>query len=368
MSSNYKLEFTLKQHTPMIHFQSDQTGATLRATELKPKLDRFLREEVFGNEYEKYKKFLIAGQDEALDYKVRIFYSGENHIDYPKPFVKRGTEGYVAPYFADGKSIEHKDIDNINLQFYTFNTDLLKVINDNIAFFLTFENFGTRQSKGFGSYHLKETTKDDFEQLIKKHPFPVFKLTTSNRNAKEALKHIDLFYRKLKAGLNPKANRGKHFKSVLFEYMCTKDSGWEKRWIKQKFPEVVYGDHTPVDCTPPKEYHYIRALLGLAELNEYYPYGQDRKLQIKIEGVKRDPEDRKKEKALYQRFKSPITFKVFESSIYLLHNHTYEAILGEEFYFSFKGNREKLPVPEKFDLYDFLHFAEQKIPELQELS
>ena len=38
----YKLEFTLKQHTPIIHFQHDQDGATLRASEVKPKLDRFI--------------------------------------------------------------------------------------------------------------------------------------------------------------------------------------------------------------------------------------------------------------------------------------------------------------------------------------
>jgi hypothetical protein len=37
-----KLEVTLKQHTPLIHFQHDQEGATLRATEVKPKLDRFI--------------------------------------------------------------------------------------------------------------------------------------------------------------------------------------------------------------------------------------------------------------------------------------------------------------------------------------
>ena len=41
-----KLEFTLKQHTPLIHFQHDQAGATLRATEVKPKLDQFLIEEL----------------------------------------------------------------------------------------------------------------------------------------------------------------------------------------------------------------------------------------------------------------------------------------------------------------------------------
>ena len=38
----YKLEFTLKQHTPLIHFQHDQDGAILRATELKPTLNKFI--------------------------------------------------------------------------------------------------------------------------------------------------------------------------------------------------------------------------------------------------------------------------------------------------------------------------------------
>ena len=42
----YKIEFTLKQHTPIIHFQHDQDGATLRATEVKPKLDRFIIEKL----------------------------------------------------------------------------------------------------------------------------------------------------------------------------------------------------------------------------------------------------------------------------------------------------------------------------------
>ena len=33
------LKVTLKQHTPLIHFQHEQYGATLRASEVKPKLD-----------------------------------------------------------------------------------------------------------------------------------------------------------------------------------------------------------------------------------------------------------------------------------------------------------------------------------------
>ena len=48
----YRLEFTLKQHTPLIHFQQDQEGATLRATEVKPKLDRFIIERLGNGNYD----------------------------------------------------------------------------------------------------------------------------------------------------------------------------------------------------------------------------------------------------------------------------------------------------------------------------
>ena len=37
-----KLKVQLEAQSPIIHFQHDQAGATLRASEVKPKLDRFL--------------------------------------------------------------------------------------------------------------------------------------------------------------------------------------------------------------------------------------------------------------------------------------------------------------------------------------
>ncbi len=42
MSNPFEITITLKQHTPLIHFQHEQAGAILRATELKPKLDKFI--------------------------------------------------------------------------------------------------------------------------------------------------------------------------------------------------------------------------------------------------------------------------------------------------------------------------------------
>ena len=345
--SKFRLNFTLKQHTPIIHFQSDQSGATLRATELKPKLDRFLLEQVEGIPFKEN-----ANGSKSLDYKVKIEYSGQNKIDYPKPFVKKGTEGYVAPYFADGVSIEHND-NEIKLNIFSFNEKILDAIKDNIKIFFSYENFATRQSKGFGAYHIKDVTKKEVEEHLKNNN-KLFKLNKGSRNPKESLKIIDTFYKEIKSGLN----YPKYKKSLLFQYMCTKDSGWEKRWIKQKFPSVVYGKNKPVNCQPPKEFFYIRALLGVAELNEYYPNGQENKLQIKIEGIKREQNDLKK--ADIQRFKSPITFKIFEDNIYLIYNDSYEKILGEEFGFTFKDKQEKISVPSEFDLYEFLKFVEKE--------
>lgn len=40
--SEHQHSFILRQHTPMIHFQHKQAGATLRPSELKSKLDRFI--------------------------------------------------------------------------------------------------------------------------------------------------------------------------------------------------------------------------------------------------------------------------------------------------------------------------------------
>ena len=68
------LSFKLKQHTPIIHFLPDQPGATLRATELKPKLDKFLIKYAFHENFEEYKYHLIGWKDgkQEADFKARL--------------------------------------------------------------------------------------------------------------------------------------------------------------------------------------------------------------------------------------------------------------------------------------------------------
>ena len=105
-----KLTVKLKQHTPLIHFQHDQDGATLRATELKPKLDKFLIEKkVFGEDCEKY---LLSGQGKAFDYKVKIknvvgLKEDKIEIDYTKRNGKIGEKQF--PLFFGNTGVKDKN-------------------------------------------------------------------------------------------------------------------------------------------------------------------------------------------------------------------------------------------------------------------
>ena len=149
--SNFKLEFKLKQHTPLIHFQHDQSGATLRATELKPKLDKFLIKHVFKNDFQKYKHFLVGydgkqkkpSDKDAFDYKVKIFPNGLPAITKPNKFL----------YFAK----EHKMVsyESLTLIITSFHNAFLTEINKKLGDFLLITNFGTRSSKGYGSFVLE---------------------------------------------------------------------------------------------------------------------------------------------------------------------------------------------------------------------
>ena len=47
----HKLIVELKQHTPIIHFQAHQKGATLRGSEIKPLINKYL-EKKYHNKYQ----------------------------------------------------------------------------------------------------------------------------------------------------------------------------------------------------------------------------------------------------------------------------------------------------------------------------
>ena len=67
-----QLTAILKQHTPMIHFQHNESGATLRASEVKPLLDKFILTKLGNGDIREGRLYacLLYTSDAADDLKV----------------------------------------------------------------------------------------------------------------------------------------------------------------------------------------------------------------------------------------------------------------------------------------------------------
>lgn len=287
----YTLKFTLKQHTPLIHFQHDQAGATLRATEVKPKLDRFIIEKLTGQKGEKafdlfkanpaWKNWLVGNGDHpALDYKMSIvgqqsskyviacrlsekqrsaildsfkyipesaFFAEEKSIgvlfnekgfgkektvslkeDYPELLGNISKQGIV-------NTDDEKNENDVHIKIISFNSNLLKEIKNNLILFFLSENFGCRQNKGFGCFSVNEI--EGKEQLYNvtstlKKLFDYVYCKSSPYDFSQALSVIQKDYKLLKAG---KGRKEGYAKSKLFLYFANKNIRWEKRWIKQEY-------------------------------------------------------------------------------------------------------------------------------------
>lgn len=283
----HKLTVTLKQHTPLIHFQHYQEGATLRASEVKPKLDRFILTKLGGGTYkdgveEAQKKDWLIGiksTDErfafekdkqyALNYKLRFVINEEPKISIINEVKKDRSGEIVYKRDSDLKDLYpyplffgnlDKDIDDdfdykrfsllndpFKMHVLSFNLTLLKYIDSDGQLFADFfaeNNFGTRQSKGFGSFYVDKSDEKYFKELKGKI---FFKRASQNYN--ELFSDINLFYNSLRGGINKKkldkSKKDKagnykmedvfYFKSLLFLYAKSLGLQWEKKTIKEIF-------------------------------------------------------------------------------------------------------------------------------------
>jgi hypothetical protein len=350
--SDFKVEFKLKQHTPIIHFQSEQAGATLRATELKPKLDRFLHR-TFPEE--KIKQWRIESDKGALDYKVAIQQCGEDvqHLRY-KTYInpkKAKSHERAGSYFGNSDALICKAC-IFKVTFQSFNTELISAIKENFESFLVVTNFGSRQNKGFGSFLPEDMTPERFESLLLAQKGFFFK----KGHIQEPLRSINDDYQLLKSGKNKP-----YSKSLLFQFMCDDKIKWEKRMIKEKMkqelPEVfdeLKWEHPPRRCdreTDAYRFYYIRGLLGIAGQVEFIkkkPTNFKDKIKVRITPQNSD----------ISRYRSPVTFKVFGHTVYVFTEEQL-SIGGERFTFSIDKKRlgEPLEVPYDFDLEAFLDFG-----------
>lgn len=356
--SNFKLEFTLKQHTPLIHFQYDQSGATLRATELKPKLDKFLKRYAFDDDFEKYKHFLIGydgkqsipSDKDALDYKVRILAKFKKSD--AKEIPRRGPLFFGNMGNNEDKYFVTAENEEIRIEIFSFYTELLNKIESHFAKFLMITNFGTRQSKGFGSFYLDSKDKHYVQPNAK------YKFSIDSHDQRNLFYRIELFYKTLRSGINLKNRDGQtvfYFKSLMFLYAKSKGIQWEKKSIKEYYyasklrAQQKEHDNTDILTYSSNTKKLMKDLLGLSTNESWrFPYHEN----ISKEHANGEIE----------RFKSPITFKPIKNStgydVYIFTEKIHPNFLDQ--LFNIKTNNRSglsLKTPNLFNLDHFIDFV-----------
>jgi CRISPR/Cas system CMR-associated protein Cmr1 (group 7 of RAMP superfamily) len=379
----YKLEFTLKQHTPLIHFQHDQAGATLRATEVKPKLDQFLRKTLKQIRPDVYNEFsdLIAllpdshkEENTPSPYKLVIQPVSEDAVDkyviasfIPRQNLEKYAQQYKildrTPYFADNKPLKDnkpqdaklglmlKDGEELKLVFRFLNPKWKKLLNKVLPAFFVYTNFGSRQSKGFGCFLPSNISQRDMENLLR-ICFPIVFRSKQFRDLKEVFLGIDSIYKNLKSGdRNTESELRKYFND--FRPVIE----WEKPKIQEKVAEISKMNLRINSKTSNRQ--FVRAVLGLPEIFEYPKHGG-----IKAQ-VKFDKSQVKNDYEVIDRYGSPILFKVFDKTVYLtgVVNEFSKEIFNKTFDFEFihqgrkYGDLFSLKTPEQFDLVKFIEVS-----------
>ncbi len=208
--------FELKQLTPILHFQGEQEGATIRASEMKPKLDRFLseycadkiREEWIQpiSETEEEKQSAAKKKNEKLlsfRYKLRIQVLKSEGFWQDKKKIPGG-------YFGKLKGNAAIWNGDIKVTITCFNQSLLKLIIEVFPVFIAVTNFGTRQRMGYGCFYLNDREWNR-EELIKTY---IKKLTAEKvlayyikypqgcNKLEFKLEAIKDFHQHLKSGVN----------------------------------------------------------------------------------------------------------------------------------------------------------------------
>ena len=317
MDNSFRKPYTLKQQTPIIHFQYSQTGATLRATEVKPKLDAFILKRV-GEETAKSNGWLI-GDTKALNYKMRFCSLGEEYVEFTSPGPYDIYYGNMGEDTIFVKGVVAKD-STVTMEIICFYEDLRQTIDSLLENFFNVTNFGRMQNKGFGSFIL-DTGNVDSQRTrtikISKQLCEEYGATHCyNFNGGQAcFKRIKTIYSIIKSGLNFRGYR----RSLLFYYMHDMSIGNEKAYLKQRGmaptdvgPHANSGNYEQYrKSTSQHTPFYVRALLGVGEQVEY----QKRvggKTKISIDCTETDRND----KALIERFPSPIFFKVIGGTVY----------------------------------------------------
>ena len=348
--------------SPMIHFQGDSEGVTLRGSELKPKLDRFLNGKINEldekGEIDKRKVAYIDKDRDALKYKVTI-QGSEIRSSY---LLSENKNGYTIVYGDRKKTILLRDFE---LTILCMNRVLQELIEKYLVEFFAVTNFGYMQNKGFGSFMPKEYVQDTKPDQIKKDVSKWLKkkckaqncyymdFSWDNNYKKKGnaasydffFKEIKDFYDLLKTGRNLTTGRRPegYSRAYIYQYMHLKGLDNEKLWMKTKgiapaLEKIEDGSRVIVENKKKDDIQnakYMRALLGIGPKVEYLNACDGKnfseKVLVKINAREKDIE----------RMDSPIFFKIINNFVFICAERIPEKIYGKMFTFSGEVRRPK---------------------------
>ena len=386
---DWQKEYKLVQHTPLIHFQHSEPHACLRATEVKPKLDRFLIEQLekddrFGDG--RWKKWFVGdGSQQSFDYMMRITPNSEqvertHSIERaiaraehrpPNANLHEINKNYFGNMASEKKREEKKKAiretfkeslfykDGLTLTIRCFIPELLTFIDEHIRGFFMMHNFGTRQRKGFGSFTVDIRTKPNepkgFDLVGKYCPNAYYCKLGNDVNADALLDAVWVISAFLRSGFN--RGEGNYVRGFVFRYFQREKNPLanDKAFVKQQVLHNVYNEATRGEHLHPYgnnvRYRYVRGLLGTNENSRFCraPRGETREDRTvhniyihSAEGV--------------ERFPSPLLFKPIGKFVFILPQKMPDEIFGSEFYILEKNQEEE---------YDRKATSEQKLNYLQ---
>lgn len=380
--NDWQKEYKLVQHTPLIHFQHSEPHACLRATEVKPKLDRFLIEQLekddrFGDG--RWKKWFVGdGSQQSFDYMMRITPNSEQ-VERTQSIERAIARAEHRPpntnlheihknYFgnmASGNNIQdtiretfkeslfYKD--GLTLTIRCFIPELLTLIDEHIRGFFMMHNFGTRQRKGFGSFTVDINTEPNapkgFDLVRKYCPNAYYCKLDGNVNADALLDAVWVISAFLRSGFN--RGEGNYVRGFVFRYFQREKNPLanDKAFVKQKVLLNVYNEATRGEHLHPYgnnvRYRYVRGLLGTNENSRFCraPNAHTPVYDIythSAEGI--------------ERFPSPLLFKPIGKFVFILPQKMPDKIFGSEFYILKKKQEEE---------YDSKATSDQKLNYLQ---
>ena len=374
--SEYKLTVKLEQYTPLLHFQGDQQGACLRATEVKPKLDRFIvgyLKQHGADIPDGWQQKPERRDYVALRYKLHISAGSEQPANnQAAPFKKL--------YFADMDS-ENKGKEPIRLILHDeniltilcFASGMTQIDGEDCSMgrlleillppFFAIHTFGARSSKGFGSYGVmsienKQPQAISPSRLMEFLPNPdpeyflsnqssVFYAEYSNRSLgwESRLNDVVTLSTLTKGGLN----FGTAFiRGFIRKYTSLGNARSEKALIKTKILISAAADRDEMTkhpklqpANPSDPFLYKRGVLGLAQTYEY-------------KGLRKGKVSVKMEDRTIERFHNPILFKPHGKYLFLIPQPIPHKLVEHKAILSNGRHNEAISMPHAFDLTDFL--------------